>query len=887
MNAEIYFPREGKSFVNTSDKAFENTIKRLNGINVNIIYKTEVNLTEKSLIDALKVTDSGNEQIGLVIIADGIQEDSIEKAQEFFKNIGVIEKVKRIEPENESEDESENNETSEPIDKKSRKIAEKKAREIEKLHKRQEKEFKKSQKKQSNVLTLIESNNDKNIEEVEEKKSFAFICEHNNKLILLLPEMDTTDEFNTELYNAVRTVINPEKKNGFWKRVIPCSGDRPVDVVRKIILMLAICTFIVSSYMLINILIVEPAQSDSTNQEIKNLFVSTTEGEGSNSSNGSNGQQSSGGVLTDFKKLLEVNPDTVGWITIPNTKVDYVVVKPSEDKDPEYYLYRDFYGNNTKYGTVFMDYRSNLDSKNLILHGHHMQDGRMFANITDYCDLDFYKKRPVFTFNTIYEKNQWKIIAVIKTSTLEKHGEFFNYLRGDFSTDYDFLNFIYDLKVRSIIDCPVDINENDTLVTLSTCGYDFEEFRFVVVARKVRDGESAGVDVSKADYSANPLYPDVWYSTYGGTPPKVTTFQEAYNKGEIDWYDGKKTDWSTEDDDLLARELKEAKPKTIKKLEEYASKKIYAEKEQKQVDKIVNDYTKKIKEAKDIGAMNNAYEAAVKQINKIKTAEQLIEESRLKEENSQKAAELKSRRESAIVEIKNSIAGNSYRSEESNRVKSIMDNYTNRINSSENTDEIESLKREAIDELSAIKTIADLEREESEAQESKRQESEAQRLEQELKDAKKSALKELNLWPLEDYYDEQRNEINSIIAKYKSDINNADSVSSVEKNLSSAKKELNNIKTKADIDGELKTTKENAIVEIQSYLNYDNYSPEQQAEIDTIIAKYSESINNAESIAEIYGYIGEAKVELDAISSSSSTESSQIDESTESTEQAE
>lgn len=832
MNAEIYFPREGKSFAQTSSKAFENAIKNLNDIDVNIIYKTEVNLNEKSLTDALKVTDSGDEKIGLIIIADGIKEDSQEKAEGFFAGIGVIEKVKRIEPVSLSEEENSADKNNVSKNSSAKKLT-KEEKQIEKLHKRQEKKLEKLRKKQdkalSNSIIKIAENDTISIETVnikeekEEKSSFAYFAEHNGKIIILLPEVQVTGtDFNTLLYSMVDTVVNPKKKNSFWKRFIPCSGDRPVDVVRKTVLMLAICTFIVSSYMLVDILFVEPAISDNTNSGIKDLIVSTDENGGGTGSSSSESSKTEDGILTDFSKLLEVNSDTIGWITIPNTPIDYVVVKPLEDKDPEYYLYRDFYGNDSKYGTVFMDYRSTLESKNIILHGHHMQDGRMFAGLTNFTDLDFYKSNPTFTFNTIYNKDKWKIISVFKTNTLEEQGEFFNYLRGDFTTDYDFLNFIYELKVRSIIDCPVDINENDTIVTLSTCAYDFDDYRLVVVARKIRDGEDSNVDISSASYNPNPLYPDIYYKTYGGTAPEVTTFQDAYNNGEITWYDGDKTDWFSEDDNLLARELKEAKSKSLKKLEEYVSEQDYAEAEKEKVDKLVEDYTKKINSAKDIDELNSVYDTALKEIKKVKTAEQLASEQSEKEESERQANEIKNTRSAAIVEIKNSIAGNTYRTAQADEVNSMIADYSDKINQETDLSKIEEYKQEAIDALSQVKTDNELRAEESAADEISRLEEERKK---QLADAKSSAVSELeNYVSLSNYYSEQQNEINSIISQYRENINGSDSVDSVNSALAEAKGMLDGVKTAADIDAETSSEPEPSVEQPSEVSEYSEVS---------------------------------------------------------------
>lgn len=755
MNVEIYFPREGTSFAQTSDKSFENTVKKLGNIDVNIIYKTEVNLNSDSIGDALKVTDSGEDKIEMIVIADALKETTSEKAKEFFENLGIIGKVRNFELDIVSPQDSDN------------------------------------------------SNNPEN-------KLTVFTAEYGSKLIVILPDTAYTDfDFNTIIYTAMSGVTRPKQKNSFWKRFIPCQGDGPIDVVRKVILLLAICTFVVSSYMLLNLLVIEPAMNDKTTNGIRDLLVSTTEGESSGGVSVKKPIDGSEGTLSDFQNLLSENPDTIGWVTVPNTVIDYVVVKPQENQDPEYYLYRDFYGNDTKYGTIFMDYRSQLDSKNLILHGHHMQDGRMFANLKHYDSLDFYKSSPTFTFNTIYEKAKWKIVSVFKTNTLDYQGDFFNYLRGEFTSDYDFLNFVYELRERSIIDCPVDVNENDTLCTLSTCTYDFEEFRFVVVARKVRDGESANVDISKAKLNEDPLYPNIWYNSYGGTKPEVTTFQDAYNKGKINWYDGKRNDFSQADDDALKQELNEGKENAIKELTTFIKRHKYEENEKQQVDAILNTYTNRINDAKNGQEVNTVYNEALQLIRNIKTSEEVSADA----ENSRKAAdaqELANKKSAAIVELGNSIAGNTYRIEQAEEITRITEEYTNMINAANDSDEIDSLRKEGIAVLSKIKTDAELKVEElskaaeesrKAAEESSKQASEAAK--KKIEEARSSAISDLNKYASrETYYTAERTKVKDILTKYVNLINKATTNVEIESYLKTAKSEIDAVKTSDEIDKE-------------------------------------------------------------------------------------
>ena len=74
-------------------------------------------------------------------------------------------------------------------------------------------------------------------------------------------------------------------------------------------------------------------------------------------------------------------------------------------------------------------------------------------------NLDFYKEVPTFRFDTPEGKGTYKIISVFKTNTLSAHGEFFNYMISDFENDKDFMNYVYNVRVRSLFNCPVDVNE--------------------------------------------------------------------------------------------------------------------------------------------------------------------------------------------------------------------------------------------------------------------------------------------------------------------------------------------------------------------------------------------------------------------------------------------
>ena len=165
-----------------------------------------------------------------------------------------------------------------------------------------------------------------------------------------------------------------------------------------------------------------------------------------------------------------------------------------------------------------------------------MVDGNMFADILKYADVEFYKTSPIITFNTIYGPSEWKVISVFKTNINSSQGKLFDYLKVSFANDSSFLNYVHDVRQRSIINVPVDTREDDQLLTLSTCSEEMDQFRTVVVARKVRNGESNEVDVEKSCLNPAPLYPEAWYTKYGGTRPEEKSFEQALSDNEIYWY---------------------------------------------------------------------------------------------------------------------------------------------------------------------------------------------------------------------------------------------------------------------------------------------------------------------------------------------------------------
>ncbi len=333
----------------------------------------------------------------------------------------------------------------------------------------------------------------------------------------------------------------PEKK-GFANRFIPLPGDDKKEIARKCVVIASALVFLGALGALLYNMVFLSVQNSQLNGEIQKIAHSVD----SSGGGGGGGKPSKGkGSSINWDELKKINNEIEAWIQIKDTQIDYPVLwHKGDDASDQYYLNHNYKSEYDSYGCIFLDYRctNGMESKNIVLHGHHMNDGSMFGDLMEYGgtegNLDFYKEHPTVVFDTPQGDGLYKIISVYKTNTLSAHGEFFNYMVGDFQNEKDFMNYVYNVRIRSLINCPVDVNEDDELLTLSTCSYEYTNFRTVVVARRVRIGEDSKVDTGKASINDDAVWPEIYYSSRGGTRPTVTDFCTAYEKKQIDWYDG-------------------------------------------------------------------------------------------------------------------------------------------------------------------------------------------------------------------------------------------------------------------------------------------------------------------------------------------------------------
>ena len=190
-------------------------------------------------------------------------------------------------------------------------------------------------------------------------------------------------------------------------------------------------------------------------------------------------------ILPCYEEIHMRNTDTVGWISIDGTKLNYAVLQSSEE-DANYYLYRDFYCADSSHGSIYASEWADVfePSDNITIYGHNMKDGSMFACLHDYIDKSAWEKNPLIFFDTIYEYHTYKIFAVFKTSGTDGVGFAYHQV-NDIDNEADFNEFIKTCKDLAFYDTGITPAYGDKIICLSTCEYTIDNGRLVVAAVRI------------------------------------------------------------------------------------------------------------------------------------------------------------------------------------------------------------------------------------------------------------------------------------------------------------------------------------------------------------------------------------------------------------------
>lgn len=238
-------------------------------------------------------------------------------------------------------------------------------------------------------------------------------------------------------------------------------------LISRIITVVSLTVFIYAGYNLTDILI-DYYKNRQLMNDMQEMFYEADDVEHTGDS-----------IRPGFLPLLAQNEDVVGWITIDGTQIDYPIVQAD---DNFHYLTRNFYHEESRAGSIYLDYRNDIrleNERNVIVYGHRMKDGSMFENLTKYLDREFFETNQTIEFDTLYDSYVGEVFAVYQTVTT------FNYIQTLFDDDAEFGELLSQINDTTLYTNDVEVTEDDMILTLSTCDYklDVEQGRLVVQAK--------------------------------------------------------------------------------------------------------------------------------------------------------------------------------------------------------------------------------------------------------------------------------------------------------------------------------------------------------------------------------------------------------------------
>ena len=194
-------------------------------------------------------------------------------------------------------------------------------------------------------------------------------------------------------------------------------------------------------------------------------------------------------MLPEYEAVYAQNPDTVGWLQIEGTSINYPVMQTPDHAD--FYLKRSFHGSSSAHGCIYV--RETCDvfapSDNVTIYGHHMNDGSMFAPLDNYRSQSFWQEHPTIQFDTLYAHHTYTVFAVFATSATPGKGFAFH-LFEDAQDEAAFDAFVAECIQRSLITSGITPQYGDKLICLSTCEYTQPNGRLVVAAVRNTDTDA-------------------------------------------------------------------------------------------------------------------------------------------------------------------------------------------------------------------------------------------------------------------------------------------------------------------------------------------------------------------------------------------------------------
>ena len=184
--------------------------------------------------------------------------------------------------------------------------------------------------------------------------------------------------------------------------------------------------------------------------------------------------------IENEKNLKNINSDYKFWINVEGTNIDFPVI---QGKDNDFYLHHNFNKEKSFSGSIFVDPENNLnDDSNLVVYGHNMRNDTMFAQIKHFKNENFFNANKYVTLYREGKKSTFEIFSVYQENAKDLESQ----IKIKFSNKEDYEKYLKEQEEKSLFKREgIDLKDNDRILTLVTCGYDFVNARIVIVAKEV------------------------------------------------------------------------------------------------------------------------------------------------------------------------------------------------------------------------------------------------------------------------------------------------------------------------------------------------------------------------------------------------------------------
>lgn len=190
--------------------------------------------------------------------------------------------------------------------------------------------------------------------------------------------------------------------------------------------------------------------------------------------------------IEKVKELKQENNEIKGWIKIEGTQINYPLL---QSEDNNYYLSHNYKKEKNSCGSIYINSKSNIEDQNanVIIYGHCMKNGEMFANLHKYKQKEYYEEHPEIKIITEEKEETYEIICAFKSRIYyqDEKNVFRYYNQHNFENEEQYNKYIENCKKIQLYETGIEAKYGEQLITLITCEYSQENGRMVVVAKKI------------------------------------------------------------------------------------------------------------------------------------------------------------------------------------------------------------------------------------------------------------------------------------------------------------------------------------------------------------------------------------------------------------------